>query len=233
MYSRHPKAPSSSDRPEPHEALEFLKPSAYTSSTARPRTPGYRDHRNTTNPRPQTPKREQGILRARKTRQATSFPRPTLVVMILLPAAVLLYIVSFANGSSGSGLSRSRRENCPDYRSYAARPHPPYTSGQHGLPFQRPVPECRLFQSQAVDDLIQEMVGKIADPDLARLFENAYPNTLDTTVRWHVDGGAEGAQSFIVTGDINAQWLRDCEFGFSMRKKLRGGGGTDVGMDPG
>ena len=58
------------------------------------------------------------------------------------------------------------------------------------------------------------------DKDLARLFENAFPNTLDTTVRWHVDGtkkiykhyrdGAwEGAQSFIVTGDINAEWLRD------------------------
>lgn len=62
------------------------------------------------------------------------------------------------------------------------------------------------------------------DPDLARLFENAFPNTLDTTVRWHVDGinthapksklardegKWEGAQSFIVTGDINAEWLRD------------------------
>lgn len=62
------------------------------------------------------------------------------------------------------------------------------------------------------------------DPDLARIFENAFPNTLDTTVRWHVDGVKthaaktrltrdqgkwEGAQSFIVTGDINAEWLRD------------------------
>jgi uncharacterized protein len=62
------------------------------------------------------------------------------------------------------------------------------------------------------------------DPDLARIFENAFPNTLDTTVRWHVDGinnhasktklardqgKWEGAQSFIVTGDINAEWLRD------------------------
>ena len=62
----------------------------------------------------------------------------------------------------------------------------------------------------------------MVDKDLARIFENAFPNTLDTTVRWHVDGtekhsqrkhyqdGAwEGVQSFIVTGDINAEWLRD------------------------
>jgi len=64
----------------------------------------------------------------------------------------------------------------------------------------------------------------MSDPDLARIFENAFPNTLDTTVRWHVDGVNthapktkltrdqgrwEGAQSFIVTGDINAEWLRD------------------------
>ncbi|KAL8972606.1 MAG: hypothetical protein Q9183_000464 [Haloplaca sp. 2 TL-2023] len=64
------------------------------------------------------------------------------------------------------------------------------------------------------------------DKDLARIFENAFPNTLDTTVKWHVDGKVkkprahwddeyndeghwDGAQSFIVTGDINAEWLRD------------------------
>jgi uncharacterized protein len=60
----------------------------------------------------------------------------------------------------------------------------------------------------------------MVDKDLARLFENAFPNTLDTTVKWHVDGTESsskkpkdgkwgGAQSFIVTGDINAEWLRD------------------------
>ena len=67
----------------------------------------------------------------------------------------------------------------------------------------------------------------MTDKDLARLFENAFPNTLDTTVSWHINGSSQkkarsnhayrsasdaqwdGPQSFIVTGDINAEWLRD------------------------
>ena len=69
------------------------------------------------------------------------------------------------------------------------------------------------------------------DPDLARLFENAFPSTTDTTVKFHTDGKDEyikkkllrrreqdawidegeweGPQSFIITGDILAEWLRD------------------------
>jgi meiotically up-regulated gene 157 (Mug157) protein len=56
---------------------------------------------------------------------------------------------------------------------------------------------------------------------------NTYSNTLDTTIGWHDDGqsvedtelkrnvetngnsNARGPQSFVVTGDINAEWLRD------------------------
>lgn len=73
-----------------------------------------------------------------------------------------------------------------------------------------------------MEEVIEKITGRMVDKDLARIFENAFPNTLDTTVRWHVDGtgkrsqhkhyqdGAwEGVQSFIVTGDINAEWLRD------------------------
>lgn len=69
------------------------------------------------------------------------------------------------------------------------------------------------------------------DPDLARLFENAFPSTTDTTIKFHTDGKDEkikrklrrrreqdawaeegeweGPQSFIITGDILAEWLRD------------------------
>jgi meiotically up-regulated gene 157 (Mug157) protein len=95
------------------------------------------------------------------------------------------------------------------------------------LPFQRPSTHCRTFSSSRVEKIIEDVTSKMEDPDLARLFENAFPNTLDTTVRWHDDGIAKhtelkarsntknlgqwkGAQSFVVTGDINAEWLRDC-----------------------
>ncbi|KAL1605693.1 hypothetical protein SLS59_003496 [Nothophoma quercina] len=115
------------------------------------------------------------------------------------------------------------RAACPDYKQYSMRPHPPYSEGPLELPFQRPFKYCRTFESPLVERVIENMNKNMVDKDLARIFENAFPNTLDTTVRWHVDdtpphkygkrnwekGAWTGPQSFIVTGDINAEWLRD------------------------
>ncbi|KAI1951339.1 hypothetical protein LOZ12_002472 [Ophidiomyces ophidiicola] len=111
---------------------------------------------------------------------------------------------------------------CPDYTEYAAMKHPPYSEGPLKLSFQRPVEACRTFSSPYVEKIIHDITSRMVDKDLARIFENAFPNTLDTTVRWHVNGSQpvkkrnshalavwEGPQSFIVTGDINAEWLRD------------------------
>ncbi|KAI9649861.1 hypothetical protein NHQ30_002443 [Ciborinia camelliae] len=114
---------------------------------------------------------------------------------------------------------------CPDYKKYSTfSHHEPLSDGPMGLPFQRPVKQCRTFSSPLVEKVIDDMSLKMVNKDLARLFENAFPNTLDTTVRWHVDGTTkhtelkrnvrdsqkwQGAQSFVVTGDINAEWLRD------------------------
>lgn len=78
--------------------------------------------------------------------------------------------------------------------------HPPFSSGPLHLPYMRPSPVCRTFNSSIVNDKIAELVPKFRDADLGRIFENALPNTLDTTIRFLGEDLA-----FIVTGDINAE----------------------------
>lgn len=71
----------------------------------------------------------------------------------------------------------------------------------------RPAPEDRKFTSTAVEAVIAEVTRSISDPELAWLFANCFPNTLDTTVRYsEADGQPD---TFVITGDINAMWLRD------------------------
>ncbi|SPF38667.1 conserved exported hypothetical protein [Candidatus Sulfopaludibacter sp. SbA4] len=75
------------------------------------------------------------------------------------------------------------------------------------LASQRPPAGERKFTSDAVEAKIQEVKKSIADPQIAWLFENCYPNTLDTTV---TVGEADGKlDTFVITGDIRAMWLRD------------------------
>jgi meiotically up-regulated gene 157 (Mug157) protein len=72
---------------------------------------------------------------------------------------------------------------------------------------KRPPRAQRRFTSPAVEAEIRRVKAKIADPELAWLFENCYPCTLDTTVKLgEVDGKPD---AFVITGDINALWLRD------------------------
>lgn len=73
--------------------------------------------------------------------------------------------------------------------------------------FNRPSGDQRAFTSPAVEARIQQVKSQIANPDLARLFENCYPNTLDTTVSHLAENGQD--DTFIITGDIPAMWLRD------------------------
>lgn len=57
------------------------------------------------------------------------------------------------------------------------------------------------------------MRGVIKDPDLFRLFENSYPNTLDTMIKWRGyakeigEDGVEGdvtdeELTYVITGDV-------------------------------
>ncbi|ODV60452.1 glycoside hydrolase family 125 protein, partial [Ascoidea rubescens DSM 1968] len=97
--------------------------------------------------------------------------------------------------------------SCEDYLDYSQEIHPPLSNGNLKLPFQRPLKECRTFASTAVEKVILDLLPKFKNQDLARLFENAFPNTLDTTILYHKN--VQPFETFVVTGDIHAQWLRD------------------------
>ncbi|KAH8912563.1 hypothetical protein BR93DRAFT_963723 [Coniochaeta sp. PMI_546] len=142
------------------------------------------------------------------------------------------------------------KDACPDYALHATYPHRPLSNGPLRLPYQRPHPKCRTFTSDSIEKVIKDVTSRMKDLDLARLFENTFPSTTDTTVKWHTDGtetadpsrnknktkkkqqrphgkqyhpGTDpdeylspsdedrwtGPQSFIITGDIIASWLRD------------------------
>ncbi|KAM0738877.1 hypothetical protein ACQRIT_006614 [Beauveria bassiana] len=114
-------------------------------------------------------------------------------------------------------VQRRTAAGCPDYNTYAKQPHPPYSDGPLKLPYMRPSDECRTFKSPAVEKVIEDMKARLENPDLARLFENAFPSTLDTTVKYF-DPSVNLA--FIITGDITAQWLRDTGNQFAHLYKL-------------
>ncbi|APY11530.1 metal-independent alpha-mannosidase [Seonamhaeicola sp. S2-3] len=72
---------------------------------------------------------------------------------------------------------------------------------------KRPPKKERLFTSKAIEEVIKKVKKQLKDPELAWLFENCFPNTLDTTVFYKEEIGRP--LSHIITGDINAMWLRD------------------------
>jgi meiotically up-regulated gene 157 (Mug157) protein len=65
----------------------------------------------------------------------------------------------------------------------------------------------RKFKSKAVEAMIAEITQNIGNKELAWLFGNCFPNTLDTTVDYGVIDG--GPDTYVITGDIDAMWLRD------------------------
>jgi meiotically up-regulated gene 157 (Mug157) protein len=71
----------------------------------------------------------------------------------------------------------------------------------------RPPLQNRRFTSPAVEATIARMQKVIRDPEMAWLFGNCFPNTLDTTVFYKTAHGRP--DTFVITGDIHAMWLRD------------------------
>ena len=69
--------------------------------------------------------------------------------------------------------------------------------------------EERTYSSEAVDTFISRVKDQFIDPELGKLFESCYPNTLDTTVYAFKDTPEGDEDTFLITGDITAMWLRD------------------------
>ena len=71
---------------------------------------------------------------------------------------------------------------------------------------RRPLAD-RRFKSKAVEKAIDTFQSKVKNKELAWLFENCFPNTLDTTVTYKTSNGRP--DTYVITGDIDAMWLRD------------------------
>ncbi|MFV0590306.1 MAG: glycoside hydrolase family 125 protein [Draconibacterium sp.] len=80
-------------------------------------------------------------------------------------------------------------------------------SVQKNYTSNRPAPGKRHFTSEVVEKAIASVKAKLKDPKLAWMFENCFPNTLDTTVEFGTLNGKP--DTFVITGDIHAMWLRD------------------------
>lgn len=77
-------------------------------------------------------------------------------------------------------------------------------------PFEsrRPAEGDRLFTSEKIEQVIDEVTSQLTNPKLAWMFRNCFPNTLDTTVHFREDKDGN-PDTFVYTGDIHAMWLRD------------------------
>ncbi len=76
-----------------------------------------------------------------------------------------------------------------------------------GFPVVRVAADKRKFHSKAVEAAITEFHSKVKNKELAWLFENCFPNTLDTTVDFEMINNKP--DTYVITGDIDAMWLRD------------------------
>src|SRR5512133_182146 len=80
-------------------------------------------------------------------------------------------------------------------------------AAESSFPVVRTPESKRKFRSEAVERTIQQMHSALANTELGWMYENCFPNTLDTTVDFEmVDGRPD---TYVITGDIDAMWLRD------------------------
>jgi len=80
-------------------------------------------------------------------------------------------------------------------------------AGTTDFPVVRVVEGQRKFKSVAVEKLIAEIQKNTGNKEIAWMFGNCFPNTLDTTVDFEMINGRP--DTYVITGDIDAMWLRD------------------------
>ena len=124
--------------------------------------------------------------------------RCMLAFVLLGLLATTALAVSGPSAVLGHGLSATRPSSTPTH------------TAPHALPHIRPPPSKRMFNSTSINHLIATYTARMIDTDLATLFENCLPCTLDTTVHYFQPRNATSPpDTFVITGDIDAQWLRD------------------------
>ncbi|KAK1979860.1 hypothetical protein LZ30DRAFT_724959 [Colletotrichum cereale] len=121
---------------------------------------------------------------------------------------------------AGKPLPPTPPADCESFEAWMRSRPGPESEGRRKFPSNRPRPECRTFRLPAMESLIARMKGVIKDPDMFRLFENAYPMTLDSMVKWRGFANetdettgetrvTDQELTYVITGDIDALWLRD------------------------
>lgn len=75
------------------------------------------------------------------------------------------------------------------------------------FPIVRVAKHKRNFESDFIEKTIAEFQKNVKDKELTWLFNNCFPNTLDTTVTYSQKNGRP--DTYVITGDIDAMWLRD------------------------
>jgi meiotically up-regulated gene 157 (Mug157) protein len=84
---------------------------------------------------------------------------------------------------------------------------PDLLAAEKNFPVVR-IPESkRKFKSAAVERAIARVQSSIGNKELGWMFGNCFPNTLDTTVEFEMLAGRP--DTYVITGDIDAMWLRD------------------------
>lgn len=85
--------------------------------------------------------------------------------------------------------------------------HVSFAQSATDFPVVRTPYDSRKFHSHAIDAAIAQFQKNVPNKELGWLFENCFPNTLDTTVDFETVNGKP--DTYVITGDIDAMWLRD------------------------